>query len=797
MKTLKPALLGFGLSRLVITLAMGMAGIAAAATNEYVGLTRTLQTAGNWSGGLPNNAAVIKDWLIGGPGFQNYAYNQTTADLVNTSATDLRLYVDTIYLASGVNNLSNTTSGIMYDLGFNFGAAAGNKIVVKTGFDIAADVTNNVILKAGRWVSTNASDVITFNHNGSGILKSSNDWIENAVGLVYKGSAMNQVAFGLASTAASTWTGGTTLDNVAASLTANNSIGKNGSVVLTNGASLNMATYILNNNTLIAAAGTDVKQISVSGVSRSSAIEAQGNMRLYNTTGTATWTGTVTVDSGTELEVDNAVNGIVTSLSGTLAGAGTLRTPDKGTIVINTALDSSGFAGDIIMDAGVVQFKNDNQFGPGSITLNGPNFRGFITAVDNLDYSVTNNISVLASSRMAMTAAGGLAGNDGSVTFDGDIVFATNATLTMEAGGNADNFAAVNTLNINGVISESSAGGNVTVDNHWLTAYYTNSITKFFATNTYSGTTLVQFGRLQLVGDASIDSSSILEVQAGGVLDVSTRTGGAYTFANIFRGKGQIDGDMTLTGLIQPGAGTGTLTFNDDLSLTGSGTLAIEVYGYNGTNDVLANDGGDAFTLDPGYTLNFSFINWAPAEAVTNGTVITVLENWASLNGAGGNNVVVTGLSGQTIDTSNLLVDGTVTVVSSSPFDSWVAGYNLTGADALATADPDGDGLSNLYEYGLNGNPTNGTDTGTSPTFGSVNVGGTNYFGYIYPQLSDVNSGLAYSLNLTTDLVNIPWTNTGYIVWGTNVTGGALDFVTNVTTTVAAQKFIRLIIENL
>jgi len=76
-----------------------------------------------------------------------------------------------------------------------------------------------------------------------------------------------------------------------------------------------------------------------------------------------------------------------------------------------------------------------------------------------------------------------------------------------------------------------------------------------------------------------------------------------------------------------------------------------------------------------------------------------------------------------------------------------------------------------------------------------VDVGGTNYFGYVHPQLSDTNSGLSYFLELTTDLVSGVWTNSGYSVLGTNVTGGKMNYVTNVTDTVGSKKFIRLMIE--
>ena len=108
------------------------------------------------------------------------------------------------------------------------------------------------------------------------------------------------------------------------------------------------------------------------------------------------------------------------------------------------------------------------------------------------------------------------------------------------------------------------------------------------------------------------------------------------------------------------------------------------------------------------------------------------------------------------------------------------------------TADNDADGLNNLYEYGLDGNPTNGTvDPAVLPTFTAV--GGA--FEYIHPQRSD-DSNLVYTVETRDNLIIGSWDSIGYTVGGTDVTGGTLDYVTNYVDTVEDQKFIRLKIEN-
>jgi len=135
------------------------------------------------------------------------------------------------------------------------------------------------------------------------------------------------------------------------------------------------------------------------------------------------------------------------------------------------------------------------------------------------------------------------------------------------------------------------------------------------------------------------------------------------------------------------------------------------------------------------------------------------------------------------------MLQATVTALQLD-YEAWTAGWGVDiGSE---TADPDNDGLNNLYEFGLDGDPTNEFDQGTSPTFEVVDVGGSNVFNYVHPQ----RLNLTYSLALTTDLVYGNWvTNAGYATTGTNVTGGTLDFVTNAIDTVEDEKFIRLIIE--
>ncbi|VGO13330.1 Dextranase [Pontiella desulfatans] len=123
-----------------------------------------------------------------------------------------------------------------------------------------------------------------------------------------------------------------------------------------------------------------------------------------------------------------------------------------------------------------------------------------------------------------------------------------------------------------------------------------------------------------------------------------------------------------------------------------------------------------------------------------------------------------------------------------SPYGMWATLYGLAEEES---GDDDNDGLSNLYEYGLGGNPTNALNLGILPIFGNAGSG----FDYIYVKRAN-DPDLVYYLETSTNLVSNVWTNAGYSVVGTNVTGGTFDIITNTIPAGESQTFIRLIIEN-
>lgn len=91
-------------------------------------------------------------------------------------------------------------------------------------------------------------------------------------------------------------------------------------------------------------------------------------------------------------------------------------------------------------------------------------------------------------------------------------------------------------------------------------------------------------------------------------------------------------------------------------------------------------------------------------------------------------------------------------------YDAWITSFNLNGTAAESDADPDGDALSNLYEFGTGGDPTSGDSTTLLPSLAkngsSIEVR--------YPRRSDWNNlGISYQLEFCEDLTTSDWQPAG------------------------------------
>jgi autotransporter-associated beta strand protein len=135
---------------------------------------------------------------------------------------------------------------------------------------------------------------------------------------------------------------------------------------------------------------------------------------------------------------------------------------------------------------------------------------------------------------------------------------ANNARLVLRTNQNA-NMTALSTVNLgSGGITKQGLG-----------------LVELSGAVSYTGPTIVEQGVLLLHGTGT--HAGEFEVAQGATIEV----GGTHQFAasSSFTGNGQFAGDILMPGTIAPGSSAGSLTFSDNLTLTASSRLDLEIGG--------------------------------------------------------------------------------------------------------------------------------------------------------------------------------------------------------------------------
>ncbi len=91
-------------------------------------------------------------------------------------------------------------------------------------------------------------------------------------------------------------------------------------------------------------------------------------------------------------------------------------------------------------------------------------------------------------------------------------------------------------------------------------------------------------------------------------------------------------------------------------------------------------------------------------------------------------------------------------VVDQTNYTDWKLYYNLSGNDALNTADTDSDGIAQLLEFAFGGNP-NINDSSILPTHALVEESGSSYLELTVTRPKDLQ-GITYAPRTTSDLTN-------------------------------------------
>lgn len=226
------------------------------------------------------------------------------------------------------------------------------------------------------------------------------------------------------------------------------------------------------------------------------------------------------------------------------------------------------------------------------------------------------------------------------------------------------------------------------------------------AANTYDGPTVVQSGKLLILGSTG---TGITTIQTGGILG----------------GTGILHGDLNVSGTLAPGASIGTLTAINTTLNSGS-NLAIEIGGDWATTPIAdklmaVSLAINATSLAP-VTINVTPVGLSNVTAT--GRVFPIVQTSGGITGFSADKFVVdasavTGLAG----VWSVQQNGNVLELVFNPanFATFINSYFPGVTDPLLvgpTADPDGDGESNFSEFAFGGNPASSADQG--PRFSSV-----------------------------------------------------------------------------
>ena len=147
------------------------------------------------------------------------------------------------------------------------------------------------------------------------------------------------------------------------------------------------------------------------------------------------------------------------------------------------------------------------------------------------------------------------------------------------------------------------------------------------------------------------------------------------------------------------------------------------------------------------------------------------------------------------VDTVRLSV---LEATSPSAYAQWASEQGLSAAKSDWSFDPDGDGMSNLLEYALGADPTNGSDVASFiPTCTLLEDDGAEWVDYVYRRRTDAATrGLSYEPQYSTTLNIDSWSSTGFTETGITPIDSDFEYVaTRILAEGIDQVFIRLKIQ--
>ena len=378
----------------------------------------------------------------------------------------------------------------------------------------------------------------------------------------------------------------------------------------------------------------------------------KGGTRLALLTGANTFTGPITINQG-RLELQGDQSGVTGGFS-----------------VNNTVACAFGILPDTVaaVAAGKEIVVGTTPAGTAAATLDVGGSLANAGELKGLRGSTINVTGTFAQSGPArLEAVGGYAATLKVLT-GGSFVF--SGTDTFKLNSAPSNFAAAQVQVDAGVFTTGRGFANATA----VTA------------STTAGIVLQNQGTLKFSADvpdlltAVVANSAIFQMGAGG-------------------GRVETDGHAVVLNL--PVSGTGSLTKAGTGTFT---TTAVNSY----TGDTIVEAG----------TLSLAGPNLADASAVTVATGAILNLSFAGSDSVAGlqlgDTVLAPGTYSPVTHPAFLTGTGSIRVANPDPFTDWINAFAtlVNAADKEKSADPDNDGLPNIVEFALDGNPASGTASG-------------------------------------------------------------------------------------
>ncbi len=429
-------------------------------------------------------------------------------------------------------------------------------------------------------------------------------------------------------------------------------------------------------------------------------VDGTGDVTLSMSSGSVNLNGT----SQTLYAFQNS-GGTFTTGTGTLLGTGATVTFSGGTntindggtvedshIVISGGTNTVQAGGELVLDEGGLGLVFSNG---ANLTLNSDNSSPGQLDVNAILGSV--DISSNAASTTATISSGTGGSQAGFIDLNGDTAIITTAAGTVANGGPD--------LSIGAVIADGSGSGGVSKEG--------NGILQFTGANTYTGTTEVDFGTLNIGNglSGSISSSSSVLVGASGTLAFDEATGATVTNA------------VSDSGAVTGAEGTG-------ITNTLSGAIS----------------GGGSFTQSGAGTTDLSHANTYSGGTTVSAGELLITNTSGSATGSGlltvGSLGTLSG-TGRSVS-SSFSIAGNVIAGSGLPSDT-IGVTTITGAAVLGNSNFTNAKLS----FNLNSANTNGTSINVGSTgvnFGNTTMSltlqnGTAANDYQYILVAGVNSG--------------------------------------------------------